>query len=283
MSTRAKYEPANIITMQNTTIIVFSRTRADDQGIFPDFMSTRWQSGASIPRPVCPRAPKSETSNAMLFTAIVASTQKATKARRCTTQRGTFDEAAPAVPLISRASATSGSGVAGTLGTTATCCAELRESHCVRMSEAGSSCNGYVKKTAAVTKTLDTCSTNFSDPLERVAKKAITEAVCSSPRKAIPQVTLKLRNARVSAVDAKTTTFGKADGRAISFSTGRTRPKPSKEKKTLEASISASATGRLDQAPAAMPARPISASLHAPQTEPETKATLMAKVPRTFR
>mmetsp|Transcript_63201 Transcript_63201/g.188338 ORF Transcript_63201/g.188338 Transcript_63201/m.188338 type:complete len:271 (-) Transcript_63201:7-819(-) len=99
----------------------------------------------------------------------------------------------------------------------------------------------------------------------------------------MPHVRLKLRKATASVADASSTTFGKADGLAISFSTGRMRPKPSKEKKTLEARISASGTGRLDQAPAAMPAPPRSASLRAPQMEPETTAVTMAMVPRRFR
>mmetsp|Transcript_108238 Transcript_108238/g.316575 ORF Transcript_108238/g.316575 Transcript_108238/m.316575 type:complete len:336 (+) Transcript_108238:170-1177(+) len=240
------------------------------QGTSPDRISMRWQSGARSPRPVWPTAPKSETRSATLVTTTEAPTHIATRARRCTTQAGTPLRATLSF-LVSELSAAPG---LRSLFAPAT--------HWLRISEAGNSCKGKVRITAAVTSKFTTSSTTLGPPEVRIARKAMSEAVSSSPRKATPQVKVTLRKATTRKAEAIISTFGKAAGSFISFSTGSTRPRPSKEKKTLAASITPSASGRRGQAPATRAGVPSCASVRAPKTVPATTAVVMARMPRMF-
>mmetsp|Transcript_27983 Transcript_27983/g.76942 ORF Transcript_27983/g.76942 Transcript_27983/m.76942 type:complete len:307 (+) Transcript_27983:548-1468(+) len=212
--------------------------------------------------------------------------QTPTKAKRVTTQPGSL--------LLRPACGTAAERPAPTLPPSpapvlalllAPPCALARAlcTHWLRISEAGKSCNGKVSTTAAVTRRLEASSTTCSMPEVRVAKKAMTDAVSNSPRKAMPQVMLMLRKANTRQPDASTKTFEKAAGSLISFCTGSTSPRPSKAKKTQEASITVSATGLLGQARArTSPVLRLTSAL-APDTAPETTATVMATLPSLFR
>mmetsp|Transcript_11631 Transcript_11631/g.36951 ORF Transcript_11631/g.36951 Transcript_11631/m.36951 type:complete len:353 (-) Transcript_11631:216-1274(-) len=253
-------------TRQKDTMQPSTATRRFDKGTLPEIMSAKWQRGAMSPKPVWPTAPKSETSSATLLTFIVAKTQAATRTNRCKTQAGTRLRASP--------------DLAGELPPPgASRCLALR-TQWPRICEAGSSCRGKVTTTASVTKRLAISSnTNPALVEARPAKKAIKDAVSSSPRKATPQGKVTPRKMAERNAEASSTTFGKASGSLISLSTGRTSPSPSKEKKTLAASMMQSTTGRWGQAAAARAGTPTSARRPIAMVMLETTATIIAKFP----
>mmetsp|Transcript_14437 Transcript_14437/g.29286 ORF Transcript_14437/g.29286 Transcript_14437/m.29286 type:complete len:204 (+) Transcript_14437:296-907(+) len=104
-----------------------------------------------------------------------------------------------------------------------------------------------------------------------------------SSRKATPHVKVRLRNVTTRNEEAPTTTLGNAAGCFISFSMGSTKPSPSKEKNTLAANMTVSATSRRGIAAAAMPLEPTCTKRQQPAVVPTTTATTMATMPSLFR